>query len=51
MSEGMTGLNRPQHDLFETEVARTLLDQLLTDSRLYTRSKDYKDLLEFVVRL
>ena len=40
-----------QQDLFETEAARSLLDQLLTDSRLYTRSKDYKDLLDFVVRL
>lgn len=38
-------------DLFETETARSLLDQLLTDSRLYTKSKDYKDLLDFVVRL
>lgn len=40
-----------QQDLFETEAARSLLDQLLEDSRLYTQSKDYKDLLEFVVRL
>lgn len=40
-----------QMDLFETEAARALLDQLLEDSRLYTKSKDYKDLLEFVVRL
>ena len=40
-----------QLELFETEAARSLLDQLLTDSRLYTQSKDYKDLLEFVVRL
>lgn len=40
-----------QQDLFETEAARSLLDQLLTDSRLYTKSKDYKDLLDFVVRL
>lgn len=40
-----------QQDLFETEAARSLLDQLLADSRLYTQSKDYKDLLEFVVRL
>jgi len=40
-----------QQDLFETEAARSLLDQLLTDSRLYTQSKDYKDLLDFVVRL
>ena len=27
------------------------LDQLLIDSRLYTNSKDYKELLDFVVRL
>jgi hypothetical protein len=40
-----------QQDLFETDAARSLLDQLLTDSRLYTRSRDYKDLLDFVVRL
>lgn len=40
-----------QQDLFETEAARSLLDQLLTDSRLYTKSKDYQDLLDFVVRL
>jgi hypothetical protein len=37
--------------LSETEAARSLLDQLLEDSRLYTQSKDYKALLEFVVRL
>jgi len=40
-----------QQDLFETEAARSLLDRLLADSRLYTTSKDYKDLLDFVVRL
>src|ERR1035438_5808205 len=40
-----------QQDLFETEAARSLLDQLLTNSRLYRQSKDYKDLLDFVVRL
>jgi len=28
-----------------------LLDQLISDSRLYTQGKDYKDLLDFVVRL
>lgn len=38
-------------DLFETEATRSLLDQLLSDSRLYTQSKDYKELLDFVVRL
>jgi IrrE N-terminal-like domain len=40
-----------QQDLFESEAARSLLDQLLTDSRLYTQSSDYKALLDFVVRL
>jgi hypothetical protein len=40
-----------QQDLFNTEAVRSLLDQLLTDSRLYTQSKDYKELLDFVVRL
>ena len=38
-------------DLFESTAARSLLDQLLLDSKLYTRSKDYKELLDFVVRL
>ena len=40
-----------QQDLFETEYTRSLLDQLLADSRLYKRSKDYQALLEFVVQL
>lgn len=40
-----------QQDIFETESARSLLDQLLVDSRLYTKSQDYKNLLDFVVRL
>lgn len=40
-----------QQDLFNTEAVRSLLDQLLTDSRLYSQSKDYKELLDFVVRL
>jgi hypothetical protein len=40
-----------QPDLFETAATRSLLDQLFSESRLYTRSKDYKDLLDFVVRL
>lgn len=30
---------------------RALLDQLLDDSRLYTRSKDFKDLLDFAIQL
>jgi hypothetical protein len=40
-----------QLDLFETSEARSLLDQLITDSRLYTSSDDFKKLLQFVVRL
>ena len=38
-------------DLFGEDATRSLLDQLLEDSRLYKSSKDYKDLLDFVVRL
>lgn len=38
-------------DLFDEAATRSLLDQLLVDSRLYRRSKDYQDLLNFVVRL
>jgi hypothetical protein len=41
----------PQGDLFEVEATRTLLDALLTDSRLYHKTADYKALLDFVVRL
>ncbi len=35
----------------DSGATRSLLDRLLTDSRLYTQSKDYKELLDFVVRL
>jgi hypothetical protein len=38
-------------DPSEAGSARSLLDTLLTNSRLYAQSKDYKDLLDFVVRL
>jgi hypothetical protein len=40
-----------QRDLYDTDGVRSLLDQLLEDSKLYTKSKDFKDLLDFVVRL
>ena len=40
-----------QEDLFETNGVRSLLDQLLEDSKLYTESKDFKELLDFVVTL
>ena len=51
MSDMDINLEDEQLDLFETEAARSLLDQLFTDSKLYTKSKDYKDLLDFVIRL
>ena len=40
-----------QLDLFETSETRSLLDQLLIDSKLYKNSRNYKNLLEFVTRL
>jgi hypothetical protein len=40
-----------QQEFIETTASRSLLDQLLADSHLYTQSKDYKELLDFVVRL
>ena len=40
-----------QQDLLESEAARSLLDQLLVDSRLYHGSSDYKKLLDFIVKL
>jgi hypothetical protein len=38
-------------DLFGVEPTRALLDTLLTSSRLYRTTADYKALLDFVVRL
>lgn len=40
-----------QLDLIETAKARSLLDQLLDESRLYRTGVDFKALLDFVVRL
>ena len=40
-----------QSSLFESAAARALLDQLIRDSRLYHSSEEYKNLLDFVVRL
>lgn len=51
MNESASEKGVSKQDLFENEAARSLLDQLLTDSRLYTQRKDYKALLDFVVRL
>lgn len=35
----------------EVQKERSLLDRLLTSSKLYTQSQDFKDLMDFVVRL
>lgn len=40
-----------QEDLFEIEAERSLLDQLIADARLYTSTKEFQDLMDFVVRL
>lgn len=45
------GFQEAQQNLFEPEAARSLLDKLLTNSQLYRQSKDYKELLDFVIRL
>lgn len=50
-STSLHGGDMEQMELLETEAARTLLDQLLADSRLYRAGKDYRALLDFVVRL
>ncbi len=36
-----------QQDLFDPDVVRSLLDQLLADARLYTLGKDYKEAARF----
>lgn len=54
-NEGRCGMKPPdppaQGTLIEGSETRTLLDQLLADSRLYKSSRDYKELLDFVVRM
>lgn len=40
-----------QNGLFQTADSHSLLHHLIVESRLYRTSKDYKTLLEFVVRL
>ena len=35
----------------ETDAARSMLDQLLEESRLYRKGSDYQNLLDFVVRM
>lgn len=43
--------NDSHPDLFEAEATRSLLDRLLTDSRPYTKTQDFKKLLDFVARM
>jgi hypothetical protein len=40
-----------QEELFGEMRTRSSLDELLNESRMYKSSKDYKDLLDFVIRL
>ncbi len=40
-----------QANPIESDTARSMLDQLLEDSRLYRKGADYQNLLDFVVRL
>lgn len=40
-----------QLSLFDADGARSLLDRLISESRLYKTSKDYKELLDFVIKL
>lgn len=42
-------MNQPNP--IESDTARSMLDQLLEDSRLYHKGADYQNLLDFVVRL
>lgn len=45
------GLKNDSTDPIEVAETRSLLDRLFSDSRLYTRTTDYLELLNFVVRL
>jgi hypothetical protein len=51
MSDGTYGHQSSDPSVVNSEEARSLLDQLLAESRLYAHSKDYLELLDFVVRL
>ena len=42
---------QPELPLGDNDYERNLLDQLLLDSKLYTSSKEFKELLEFTIRL
>ena len=40
-----------QLSLFDVETTRSLLDQLIADSKLYRTGNDYKELLDFIARM
>jgi hypothetical protein len=44
-------MNPSTSSLFDKEPDKSLLDQLLNDAKLYTQSQDYKNLLDFTVKL
>jgi hypothetical protein len=44
-------MNASTSSLFNEEPDKSLLDQLLNDAKLYTQSQDYKNLLDFTVKL
>ena len=51
MTDHANDASCPLPDPAEIEDARSILDQLLESSRLYTKGKDYKELLDHVVKL
>ena len=51
MSDHSNDRDQQELILADEKAARSLLDQLLDDSRLYRTSQDYKNLLGFVARL
>lgn len=51
MSDHTEDFLTAQQELFDPKDARSLLDKLLEDSRLYKNSQDYKELLDFTVKL
>lgn len=50
-SHNTQGTLVPDDDCFEEKSTRSLLDHLLTESRLYKTGEAYKALLAFIVRM
>ncbi len=51
MSDHADDIPESLPDAAKVEAVRSILDQLLESSRLYSKSKDYKELLDYVVKL